>query len=310
MPTAEADLQTLRKTYLGGSDAAAVLGRSRWKTPLQVWGEKTGNIVPENRDHALPVKVGKRLEELVADLWAEENGAKVARVNDVQFDAEYKFLGAQIDRRVVGTDDILECKTASGWKADEWEGAEIPEEYLFQCHHQLMVTGKARCHIAVLLGGNQDFIYKTIERDEDLIRRMREAEVYFWHEFVEKRVMPGMITANDQDVLYKLFPTANENVLALDGNAQVLIDTIKAHEVARDGIEEKIDEAKNQLRAILGEASGGETASHKVTWKNQTALRLDTDRIKAEAPELYTKYGKEVASRVLRIAAIKAPKKK
>ena len=37
-----------RSEYIGGSDIASVMGLSRWKTPLQLWAEKTGNIPQED----------------------------------------------------------------------------------------------------------------------------------------------------------------------------------------------------------------------------------------------------------------------
>ena len=36
----------LRRGYIGGSDAAAVVGLSPYVTPYQVWAEKTGKVEP------------------------------------------------------------------------------------------------------------------------------------------------------------------------------------------------------------------------------------------------------------------------
>ncbi len=118
-----------RTAYLGGSDAAAVLGLSRWSSPLTVWAIKTGQIVSEDKSDQLAIQVGNELEDAVCRLFTKRTGKKVARVNETIFHPKHPFLGANIDRRIVGEDSVLEAKTASGWKAKEWTGEDIPIEY-------------------------------------------------------------------------------------------------------------------------------------------------------------------------------------
>lgn len=194
-----------RRSFIGGSDAAAILGLSRWRTPLQVWAEKTGQIQPEDISEKLNVKLGVRLEDTVAELFCEATGFKVRRVNETMFHEKYDFLAANIDRRVVGDDSILECKTTSAWNAKQWEGEEIPQEYIIQVLHYLAVTGYSKAYISVLIG-NQDFKWKEIRRDEKTINAIVEQEVKFWNEFIVPVVMPTRIMANDSETLFNLFP--------------------------------------------------------------------------------------------------------
>jgi putative phage-type endonuclease len=179
-----------RTKYLGGSDAAACLGLSRWKSPLAVWALKTGAIAEEDISDRLPVKLGVRLEEAVAELFEEQTGKVVNRVNRTITHPQYDFLRANIDRKVLKEDAILECKTTSAWKAKEWDGEEVPREYVIQALHYLAVTGAAKCYVAVLIG-NQDFKIKTVERDDKVIADLIRREVHFWNEFVLKNVPPS-----------------------------------------------------------------------------------------------------------------------
>ena len=55
---------------------------------------------------------------------------------------------ANIDRRVVGENAVLECKTANQFLAKEWEGEEIPASYLVQVQHYLEVTGAEKGYIS------------------------------------------------------------------------------------------------------------------------------------------------------------------
>lgn len=303
-----------RRNYIGGTDAAAVLGLSRYKTPLGLWSEKTGAIVTKDRGGELPVKLGERLEDVVAELFTEETGIKVRRVREVQIDEEHPFLRAQIDRLTVGTDELLECKTASGFKAGEWEGEDVPSEYILQVLHQLMVTKKKRGYLACLIGGNVDFVIKNIERDEDMIAELRAKEVHFWNEFVLKKVMPK-VTSHDALTLMALFPNGREDVepMTLPDGMDHVVERIKEIGTEDSGLIGDLtaeqDALKNELRLLLGETTMGVIGKWKVTWKNQSNTRIDVKRISAEAPEIYARFAVSSPSRVLRIASTeKKPK--
>lgn len=86
---------------------------------------------------------------------------------------------ANIDRKIVGQNAILECKTANQYLLKEWEDEEIPASYLLQVQHYLAVTGADRGYIAVLVGG-QKFIWKEVPRDEELIEMIIQLEKDFW----------------------------------------------------------------------------------------------------------------------------------
>lgn len=288
-----------RRKYLGGSDAAAALGLSRWKSPLRLWAEKTGQIEAEVEE-TVAMRLGNKLEATVAEFFTEETGKKVRRVNETIPHPQHSFLAANIDRRVVGEESILECKTASAWKAKEWQGEEIPQEYIVQVMHYLAVMGAQRGYIAVLIG-NQDFKWKTIERDEIVIRQMIDKEVAFWNNFVIPKVMPMQISASDAPTLYELFPLAESgSLIELDDDANKLIETRNAMIQDKISLEEQIKRQENEIRALLKEAESGESSHFKVTWKNQrVAPFLDTERLKADG--IYPKYELKNEGRVLRI---------
>jgi putative phage-type endonuclease len=300
------DREAHRK-YLGGSDASAVLGLSRWQTPLQLWAEKTGEVI-KDEPATLAQTLGIRLEEVVAEMFTLETGKKVRRVNKTLYHSAHSFIGANIDREVVGEDELLECKTASAWKSKEWEGEEIPREYIIQVMHYLAVTGRSRGYLAVLIG-NQDFKIKVVERDENMIAEMVKKEVAFWNDFVVPKVMPGIITARDSQVLYDLFPVAEEgSEVSLDDKANRLIESRNAMILDIKSLESQVDKAENELKAMLQEKETGASVNWIVTWKNQKTKRLDTTLFKTSEPAVYEKYLKESESRVLRFKAKKETK--
>jgi putative phage-type endonuclease len=295
-----------RKAYIGGSDVAGMLGLSRWTTPLQIWAIKTQAIEPPDQP-TLQKTLGIMLEEVVAELFTQKTGKVVHRVNETKFHKQYPFLGANIDRRVVGEDAILEVKTASAWKAKEWSDEEIPKEYILQVVHYLAVTGASRGYLAVLIG-NQDFQIKIIERDDKMIADLIRKEVDFWQSYVVPKVMPGlgMITSKDAETLYSLYPIADPgSVVALDDKANQLVEFRNSTIQALKLLEGDIDRTENELKAMMGDKEIGQTEQWTVTWKNQSTRRLDTGLLKVEKPDLYESYLHETKSRVLRIKGAK-----
>ncbi len=295
--TLTAEQRQERTTYLGASDAAAVLGMSRWSSPLQVWAEKTGLVVPEDISDRLPVKMGNKLEQVVAELFMEETGKNVHRVNETVFHPKYPFIAANLDRRVVGEKAVLEIKTASGWKAKEWEGEEIPPEYILQVMHQLAVSGAEVGYIAVLIGGNQDFKWKEIRRDEKALADMVRREVEFWEKFVVPKVPPA-VTSKDKDTLTALYPegTVGE-VLALDSGAAATCEVLEGMEEDLAALKRQIEAQENELRMKLGSSELGTVGPWRVSWKNVPSKRLDMDRVKKEIPEIIAPFYKETKTR-------------
>jgi predicted phage-related endonuclease len=248
-----------------------------------------------------------RLEEVVAELFVEKTGLKVRRKNQTLFHKEYPFLGANIDRAVVSVGrerEGLECKTCTSWKSKEWEGEEIPQEYIIQCHHYLAVTGWKRWHLAVLIG-NEDFKVKTIERDEELLKAMIDKERVFWQEFVEPKIMPTLITAKDSDTLYQLFPQSQPETIQLGDDIAAVIEQRNASIRDVKTVETNIERLENIIKAALGSAEAGRAGQYLATWKTQTQSRLDQKKLAAEQPELVEKYKTSVSFRALRCVEVK-----
>lgn len=130
-----------RRKGIGGSDVATILGLNKWKSPYQLWLEKTGQIDLEHTESE-PAYWGNVLEEVVAKEFQERTGKKVRRKNQVFEHPLHPFLRANIDRDVVGENALLECKTANAFLGKEWEGDEVPLSYLCQVQHYMNVLNK------------------------------------------------------------------------------------------------------------------------------------------------------------------------
>jgi len=316
------EFRNARKTGIGGSDIAAILGLSPWRTAVDVWMDKTGRAPDTEPTEAM--FWGTVLEDVIAKHYADTEQRKVQRIGEMMRHPKHAWMLANIDRAIVtpgsrarfdvgkllGADGILECKTASAYKAGEWGAPEdddaIPTHYAAQAMWYLAITGLDWCDVAVLIGG-QKYLVKRVERDDDTIQGMIERAEEFWFKHVVGQVAPEPKTGDDA---IKLFPRdsgrsieANPKTLELLARAVELKQQIAALEVELEGDRKKgINGVIGELKAYMGDASaitiGNETLA---TWKAQTSQRLDTAAFKAAHPEIYAQFAKPSESRVFRI---------
>src|SRR5690625_3499769 len=196
-----------RKKGIGGSDASAILGFNPWKSAFELYIDKTSDHVEEIDNEA--IHFGNVLEDIVAEEFTRRTGKKVRRRNQMFKHREHPFMLANIDRDVVGERALLECKTTNAFNADAWEGDHIPPAYICQLQHYMAVLDYEKAYIAVLIGG-QKFVWKEIERDDEFIEMMIEAEKHFWNEHVLKGIPPEIDGSRSaSELLNKMYPEDN-----------------------------------------------------------------------------------------------------
>lgn len=270
-----------RTKYIGGSDAAACMNMSRWRSKLDVYVEKTGMLPPEDISEKLAVWLGNELEDVVAKRFEKETGKKVRRVNRASTNKDLpEYILCHVDRDVVGEDAILECKTADSSKAKEWQADEVPTEYIIQCMHNLMVTGAAYCYVACLLG-NRKFVWKRIDRDEELIAQIKKAEIDLWENHIVPKVMPMEFCEFDDETLKKLFPHAvkDKTLLIDDESVELKIESIKEMDAEIKEIEKKRDVLKAEIIALFKDAERIETPKgYYATLKEQAGSTYQVTR--------------------------------
>lgn len=172
---------------IGGSDAAAIVGLSKWATPYTVWADKLEMTPPAEDNEAM--RQGRDLEQYVAERWMEATGKKCRRRTGIFKNDKYPFAHANIDRFVVGENAGLECKTTSILNLKSFKDGDYPDNYYAQCVHYMAVTGADRWHLAVLVL-NKGFYHYVIERNEDEIKALMEAEKSFWGYVQSKEAPP------------------------------------------------------------------------------------------------------------------------
>ena len=318
------DVKTNRHEYIGGSDIAKVMGLSRWGTPLSLWAEKTGKIPAKDLSDNEAVELGTDLEEFVAKKFTQKTGKAVRRSPKLYQHPDYPYMVAHVDRLVTGTDELLECKTCSAFKTEEWDfeyeevteadGSKkkvkvekIPQEYILQVMWYLGITGRKVGHIAVLIGG-QKFRTREIEFDQELFDTMVESAKEFWQHVQEQTPPPVM--ANDDETLkdlysghsefmIELYPTDEETALAAQALEEKIayLQEVKAH---IKSLEDEKKEIETHIKDIIKDNLGIKTPKYSVTWKLQKG-QISYDKEAMIADGNFDKYASQTSFRRLNI---------
>lgn len=211
-----------RRTGIGASEIAAVLGESRWGDAGTVYARK---VAPDEDDEAREWQEwGLRLEPVICEAYSSPRytGRAVERDGRLLRSREHPWALCTLDAWTCADLDTgevfpLELKTDRWGTA--WDGGP-PVEYMLQLQHQMLVTGSRRASIAVLVGGSQ-LAWCDAARDEATIARIIRAGERFWRA-VEAREMPE---TRDHSALAAVFAEADRGrVVELEGAEWIVRD--------------------------------------------------------------------------------------
>ena len=290
--------KALRKKYIGGSDAAAIVGMNPFCSPYALWAEKTGKT--PSFEGNLATEVGSYLEEFVAKKFEQETGKRVRRVNQSILNDEYPWAIANIDRDIVGEDSGLEIKTTSELNLKKFKNGEYPGNYYCQCVHYMAMTGKQRWYLAVLIG-NREFKTFTIERDENEIAALMEAEKNFWW-FVQHNTPPATDGASaTTETIKALYPDSGDGKVNLSAYDTELSQYLRICKQIKE-LEAMRDDLANKVKVYMADAGKGESGSYRVSWSTTERRTFDVKRFASDYSSInLNDYYKTSKSRIFRV---------
>lgn len=288
----------IRKGYIGGSDAGAIIGLNPYASAFSVWAEKAGSV-PEFEGN-ISTRVGTYLEDLVAKLFMEETGKTVQRLNFTIVNPAYPWACANIDREVIGEDAVLEIKTTTSFGAiKKFRSGEYPEQWYGQMVHYLAVTGAKKAYLAAL-ENNRELRVFELERDEEEVKALMDAEQEFWNTYVlPKKTPPVDGHSATSEAIKKIFSEEAGDSVDLSSFSDVLQQRKAVHEQIENLKKEK-EALENRVKVFMGSSPNGTCGIFSVSWKLQNTSALDRDKIKEDFPEFdFKKYACQ--SRVFRV---------
>ena len=275
----------LRKRSIGGSDSAACIGMNPYSSQITLYADKKGLSKTKESNEAM--RLGTDLEAYVAERYCERTGKKVRNDFFMYADDEYEYLTANVDRRIVGENAGLECKTMGSFNGYNLEGDEYPAHYFCQCQHYMMVMGFDRMYLAILVLQRGLYVFE-VERDDDFIKSLRGAEIDFWENYVMKDRIPAPDGSEASiDTLKQLYPEADKNTeIAIYGLDQMIRDYRAFKDMAKD-YDRKAEQIKGIICSKLGDNEVGLGEDYGCSWKNQSKSSVDNKKLEQKYPEVY-----------------------
>lgn len=251
----------LRRRTVGSSDIAAISGLFPWRSPLQVWMEKTGKIDPQPENDDL--FIGKEAEFLVSRMFNRRHPelqpitAQVLCAHDeypyatctTDFWLYDKFTRESADllhlsERPIG---LLETKFQKIQALAAWEDG-VVTHHLLQTNWQLGITGLPSAWVASLVGG---FNYREapIQPDSRIFGHLIELASKFM-ELVEKDIPPNA-GPGDRNSIRELFEQKAGEVVVFDATeTQELLQKWESEKTLLATLEDAAKEKKDSVKAI------------------------------------------------------------
>ncbi|WP_167406219.1 YqaJ viral recombinase family protein [Amycolatopsis thailandensis] len=291
------DWEFARTFGLGGSDVAAAAGLNPWKTPFQLWLEKTRRVEAEFDEVATErMYWGHVLEPVLLREWDNRHPEYVLTGGEgVYGNRDHTWMLGNVDGlaweysgELAG---IVEAKTGGHRAVAEWAEDDVPVHYVCQVQWYMHLLGAPRTFVVALLDTNT-YLERIIDRDDELIADLVDAATEFWDHVQRDEPPPADASEITRRALAR-WPAVPGETVELDplwhkhlARRHELSEQIKALESERTGID-------NRLRAEMGQAEearldGEKVATHRAPAKPSRSV--DHEAFAVERPDLYALY--------------------
>jgi len=212
-----------RKTVITATDCPAIMGSSPWSTAYKCWQRKLGLVEEQKSNDAM--ERGKRLEPEARSQFIERYGIQMQPM--VVESTEFEFLGASLDGISQLGNHILEIKCGGSTLHNMAEQGIIPDYYMDQMQHQLLVTRAEKCFYYSYNG--KDGICIEVLPDPEFIHRFMPKAREFWRNvaFFEPPALQNSDYKDMSDNLSfneysKLYQEADTSIKALEDKKEYL----------------------------------------------------------------------------------------
>lgn len=252
-----------RVNGLGASDSPILMGYSTFKTPYELYLEKTG-IVQLDSHVSEQQYWGNVLEKTILEHFEKYNMVSLIYPETI-YHEEYPFIFANLDGYEPESNMVVEAKNSNSFMRSEWDEG-IPMPYMIQIAKQVAVSGAKGGYCCVLIGGCEyrQFEY---ERDIELEEMIIEADIEFW-DCVQNGIEPELLTINDATRKYLEAKRGKKIVapLELEEHVNILRNTKRSI----TEMTKLQDKSKLAVMTYMGEADTLVDIDNRTiaTWKN------------------------------------------
>lgn len=278
-----------RKSFIGSSDIATIVGCNKFDTPYQLYLRKKGE--KEEKEETFEMHMGHLLEPVVSRLFSEETGLEILQESEQEFivrNINYPDFSASPDRFYLDNGElcILECKTTQ-MKIDQYD---LPKYWQCQLQWQLGLCGLKKGCLAWLISGHL-FGFQEIDFDPDFFRYLCECGGEFVDKYLKGNEVPSK---NNTELIDEYSKKSNgssieatEEILETLSELTKLKSVLKENESTKKNLEDEIKLFMKDNEIL--------TSSDQVicTWKRvSSGKRFDSAAFVKANPELAKEYYK------------------
>lgn len=294
-PKNRAEWLEYRKSGIGSSEVATIVGLNPFDTPYQLWRRKLG--MDDAKEETFAMKAGHYLENAVSQFWSDATGREVIKSSAgdwliVNIEKDYMRVSPDrtywLDGKKNATNKgILECKTTQ----KSIDGEDIPKHWFVQVQYQLGVAELTQGSLAWLSSG-REFGYRDLALVPDFYGWLVEEVERFWVDNILGRKEPGATSVRDVLLKYNRHTDGKvtevgDDIFAAYNELKGLKDELAALEERKEALEATIKLGFGDSEAI---SYGGQTIA---TWKApKPGLKFDDKAFKAAHPDLVTEFSK------------------
>jgi putative phage-type endonuclease len=254
-----------RRSGLGGSDAAVVMGVSHRKSAYTLWTEKAGLVPPDTSDNAV-LRWGRKFESPIAEEYAEITGRKVVDLgaHAIQRHPERPWQICTHDRLIEPIDGrgrgVLSVKFIGPISARDWEQTWLAEQgpidYKIQAQHEMLVSGLTWGSFAVYIWGH-GVKWCDFDLNPNFAEALIDEEADFWRRVQEGDAPPVDGSESTKEALKRLYPRDSGRAVELPAEVREWIAEIKNLKGVEGNAEQRVRLLENQIKGLMGDASEG-----------------------------------------------------
>lgn len=276
-----------RRKGVGGSDAAAILGVSKFRNEWSVFTEKQGlRPVQDPDDEPLHLLLGRLMEPVVATLYERTTGNRLIEPKGLLVHPEFDCIVGTPDRLVIGQERGCEIKTVNPYSRTQWGEPgtdQVPDEYLIQSQHYAGLTGYGVWDVPVLFSGARFEVY-TVPRDSDFIAWMYDRLVQWWKLRIIDGVAPEVDASNGcAEYIKARYPRNTAPLLTANDHLNELGQRLLHLKAQMDVLDKESTLIENTIKLAIGEAEGMAGTAFRCTYKRaKDSVKPDWEKVARE----------------------------
>lgn len=292
-----------RKKGIGGSDAAAVLGISKYTSPLKVYKVKLGEIKEDLSDN-IYVKKGKDLEALIRNVYVvpyfQKLGYTVRHPEHMFVSAKTPWLRSNCDGLAIPNDlegktytdnIVVEIKWVSEWGEFNWYGEDycgIPAEYYAQVQHYMVTTGAKKAVVCALFDKSWEMHYFDIPFDPMFAKQLVDDTCKFYNYNLGLSIPPRVDVTLDKDETLRMISSDPVDIIKGNPEFEEAIAEYLTLKEANDREAKRVTELLKNISAMY--LAGHRSEAFKMSISKCSRAGFNATRFAEDHPELYQQY--------------------